>query len=232
MVNVLAVIPARCGSKRLAYKNVRDCGGKPLLVWSIEHAMAARHVTKVLLSTDSPVFAEVGRAAGAEVIDRDPEGSGNEARIEEALLQAVRAQPELPDMVVTLQPTSPIRRPGLIDECIDYLARRYWLASVFTGYDAGVVHHLEEDYQRGRLRRWVSQYGNREIPQQRGALDQCLTEDGSVFVTRTASLLEQNDRRAKPYWVLENEWTPDVDTESDLQVADMMLRARVREEVA
>src|SRR5437773_6397900 len=66
-LEVLALVPARGGSKSMPRKNLREVGGKPMVVHSIEHAHQARTVTRVVLTTDNAEIADVGRKAGAEV---------------------------------------------------------------------------------------------------------------------------------------------------------------------
>src|SRR5207237_5366032 len=75
-VSVLALVPARGGSKGLPRKNLRLLGGKPLVVHAIEAGRAARLVDRVICSTDDPEIAEVARAAGAEVLQRPAELAG------------------------------------------------------------------------------------------------------------------------------------------------------------
>lgn len=227
-MNVYAVIPARGGSVRLYDKNILPCAGKPLLVWSIEAALAAKTVSRVIVSSDSARYRAIAEQHGAIAIDQP--GASHTSRIEAALRYAIKECGE-PDLIVTLQPTSPVRRPGLIDDCVVYLAHRPAIASVFTAYGAGVVYHREEVEPGSML--WVNQFGARRIPQsQEWARDDTyLAEDGSVFVTRVKALLEQDERRAQPSWPIANERTVDVDTAEDFRLAEMMLRARMREEV-
>ena len=64
---VLALIPARSGSKSIPDKNIRIIAGEPLLAYSIEHALASKLITRTIVSTDSPTYAEIARKYGAEV---------------------------------------------------------------------------------------------------------------------------------------------------------------------
>ncbi|MEN9544515.1 MAG: hypothetical protein RLZZ598_1348 [Pseudomonadota bacterium] len=124
-MTVLALIPARGGSKGLPGKNLRPLLGLPLLAHSIEQARRARHVHRVCVSTDDPSIAEAAIQHGAEVIHRPAALSGDSASSESALLHALdvlrgreQAQPEL---VCFLQCTSPVREPGDIDAAIERL---------------------------------------------------------------------------------------------------------------
>lgn len=122
MPEVLAIIPARAGSKGIPGKNLRPLAGKPLLVHTIEHARAASSVSRIVVSTDGAEIAAVARAAGAEVVERPPEISGDVATSESALRHVLDLLAERerysPDVVVFLQCTSPIRRAGDVDAAV------------------------------------------------------------------------------------------------------------------
>lgn len=119
---ILAVIPARGGSKGLPGKNTVLLAGKPLLAHSIEHALAVRGVDRVVVSTDDDRIAEAARGAGADVVERPQELASDAAPSEGALLHAldrvVEEDGHEPDLVLFLQATSPIRRPGCIDRAV------------------------------------------------------------------------------------------------------------------
>ena len=122
MPEVLAIIPARSGSKGIPGKNLRPLAGKPLVVHTIEHARAATRVNRVVVSTDGAEIAEAARRAGAEVVDRPAEIAGDTASSESALRHVLDFLAERerysPDVVVFLQCTSPIRRPDDVDGAI------------------------------------------------------------------------------------------------------------------
>jgi CMP-N,N'-diacetyllegionaminic acid synthase len=113
---VLALIPARGGSKGLPGKNLRLLAGKPLLVWSIEQGLATPEIARVVVSTDDPKVADVARAAGADVpFLRPTEISSDDAPTSAAVIHALdflAARGEKFDAVLLLEPTSPLRAAG------------------------------------------------------------------------------------------------------------------------
>ena len=122
-MKTIAVIPARGGSKGLVNKNIHPVGGLPLLAWTVRQAKASALVDRVFVTTNDAAIASVAREYGAEVIER-PEGiSGDkatsEAAIEHALDTVARDYGLVPDTVVFLQATSPLRLPGDIDRAIE-----------------------------------------------------------------------------------------------------------------
>ena len=123
--DIIAIIPARGGSKRIPGKNLLPLAGRPVLVYSILHAKSARHVREVIVSTDDKAIADVARAHGATVVTRPAGISDDKATSESALLHVLderrRRGLKDPDLVVFLQCTSPVRRAGDIDDAIDAL---------------------------------------------------------------------------------------------------------------
>jgi YrbI family 3-deoxy-D-manno-octulosonate 8-phosphate phosphatase len=120
---ILAIIPARGGSKGLPRKNVRPFNGVPLVGMTIWQALQSKAVSRAVVSTDDGEIGEVALKFGAEVVWRPPEISGDEASSESALLHALDKLKDEeayePDIVAFLQCTSPIRYPGDIDSAIE-----------------------------------------------------------------------------------------------------------------
>ena len=120
---LLALIPARGGSKRLPGKNLRPLGGKPLLVWSIDAAQGIADICDVLVSTDDPAIARVGRESGAYVPWLRPAGLADDvARSADVALHALamyEADRGSVDGLLLLQPTSPFRTRESIQRGIE-----------------------------------------------------------------------------------------------------------------
>ncbi|MFJ9663798.1 cytidylyltransferase domain-containing protein [Streptomyces sp. NPDC101219] len=116
---VLAVIPARGGSKGVPAKNLAPVGGVPLVARAVRACRAARHVTDVVVSTDDPAIADVARRAGAEVVVRPAALSGDTASSEAAVLHALDAHEDTHgapvDVVLLVQCTSPFLSAGDVD---------------------------------------------------------------------------------------------------------------------
>lgn len=122
--SVLAVIAARGGSKGLPGKNILPVGGKPLLAWTIEAARGAACIDRLVLSSDDEAIIAVARAHGCEVpFRRPPELATDEAASIDVVLHALDALPGH-DIVVLLQPTSPLRTAADIDAACARLARK------------------------------------------------------------------------------------------------------------
>jgi hypothetical protein len=126
-MSLLAIIPARGGSKGLPGKNIRPLGGKPLLAYSIEAALSCRHVDRVIVSTESQQIADIATRYGAEVpFLRTAELAGDKANLGQVVnevLWRLAHGGHAPDMHITLLPTSPFRTLGLMDHLCGLLVR-------------------------------------------------------------------------------------------------------------
>ncbi len=124
--NILGVVGARSGSKSIPHKNIRPLMGKPLMSWIIEAARRSPLVSRVVLSTDSPEYQEVGRRFGAEApFLRPAELASDTASDIDYLAHAVQwlEQNEnwKPDIILRLPPTTPLCKTETIDACIQLL---------------------------------------------------------------------------------------------------------------
>lgn len=116
-MSAIAIIPARGGSKGIPGKNIVDFAGLPLIHWTIEAALNSGRFQRVLVSTDADDIARAAREAGAEVMMRPDEISGDTAASISAVLHAL--QHYRADTVALLQPTSPLRTAEDIAACLD-----------------------------------------------------------------------------------------------------------------
>lgn len=123
-MNAVAFIFARGGSKGLPGKNIRPLNGKPLIAWSIEHALAVKRINRVIVSTDSDEIAVLARQYGAEVpFMRPAELAGDNSQEWLAWRHALNYLKEstgvLPEVMVSIPTTAPLRLPIDIENCLD-----------------------------------------------------------------------------------------------------------------
>lgn len=127
-MKAVAFIFARGGSKGLPGKNIRPLGGKPLIVWAIEHALAVKRIARVIVSTDSEQIASVAREHGAEVPFIRPAELARDDSPEwlawrHALQYLLETESVLPDAMVSVPTTAPLRLPLDIENCLDEFAK-------------------------------------------------------------------------------------------------------------
>ncbi len=125
-MNALAIIPAREGSKSVPHKNIRLIGGKPMLAHSIDHAKQSKYINRIIVSTDSEEYAEIGKEYGAEVPFLRPAEFATDTSLDydvfhHALTWLKDIEGYVPDVVVQLRPTYPIRDVRDIDNMIRIL---------------------------------------------------------------------------------------------------------------
>ena len=120
-MRILALIPARGGSKGIPKKNLRLMNGKPLIAYAIENAKKSKYIKDVFVTTDSKEIEEVSKVYGAAVIKRDNELSSDlDPVIYHAMLEAEKETGKFYDAVITLQPTSPLLNVDTLDSAIEY----------------------------------------------------------------------------------------------------------------
>lgn len=219
----IAIVPARGSSKGLPLKNLLPLDGEPLLVHTLRAAQNARSLTRVIVSTEDERIAAVSEQYGAELVVRPVELAADESPTEDALihvLETLRSRGEpLPDYVVTLEPTSPLRTPGLIDACVEL--------AVAERADA-VLTVAETRSCLGRLEGTRFRYLQPGQPRRRQLREPLYEESSTVYVTRTAHLLATRSVLAEPLLavVAPEEEAVDINTSFDLVVAEALMRAR------
>lgn len=165
---ILGLIPARGGSKGIPGKNIKIMHGKPLIVWSIEKGLKSRLIDRLVVSTDSEEIARIARAAGAEVIMRPVELATDTASTQDVMVHAL--QHYSADTLVLLQPTSPYRSDGLIDDCIEE-----FLQGDFDSLATGFICDYKE-------------YGKNTLPRQQ--IQGFFYDDGNVYVIKADKILK------------------------------------------
>lgn len=126
MRKILAIIPARAGSKSIPHKNIRPLLGKPLMAYSIEHALQSKHINRVIVSTDDEHYAEIAREYGAEAPFLRPADISADTSVDlgffiHALDWLDKNENYIPEICVQLRPTHPVRNPDDIDKMITML---------------------------------------------------------------------------------------------------------------
>lgn len=222
---ILALIPARGGSKGIKDKNIIDLCGKPLIAYSIECGLQSKYIDAVVVTTDSEKIAEVSRQYGARVpFLRPAEYAQDTSTTLEAVLHGVKALKEMGesyDVHVLLQPTQPLRTSEDVDKAIEaYFANgEEDLISVSPVSEHPVLMRtIGED---GRLRPLL----DRAITIRRQDMPPYYRLDGCIYINSMERLDENTNFAANsvPY-VMPPERAVDIDELLDLQVAEYYLK--------
>jgi CMP-N-acetylneuraminic acid synthetase len=154
---ILGLIPARGGSKGILKKNIKSIAGKPLISWTIEAARKSTMLDRIVVSTDSKEIADIAARDGADTLIRPDYLATDEADTLDVMIHALKEIPS--DTLVLLQPTSPIRKDGLIDECIsEFLAGNY--DSLATGFMCQYIEYGKNDLRRQDIEGFFYDDGN------------------------------------------------------------------------
>ncbi|MBU1499241.1 acylneuraminate cytidylyltransferase family protein [Patescibacteria group bacterium] len=123
---ILAVIPARSGSKSIKDKNIKPLAGRPLMAWSIKAGLACKQIDEVVVSTDSDKYAQLAKFYGAEALIRPKElasDASNSIFTSQHAVKEVEKSGEKVDIVIELEPTSPLRLLKDIEKCLDMIRK-------------------------------------------------------------------------------------------------------------
>lgn len=178
---ILAIIPARSGSKGIRKKNVKLLLNRPLLVWTIEQAKLSNHISRIFVSTDDEEIAQIARQNGVEVpFLRPSEFAQDSSPTIDAIIHALdcfEQEGERFDIIVLLEPTSPLRKDDDIDRAIEtflensssssslvsvgevHLENPYIMKKIDNGYITPIIHMDQSFHQRQQLPKCYFPYG-------------------------------------------------------------------------
>lgn len=225
-VRVIALIPARRGSKGVPRKNTRVIGGRPLVEWTIEAALHSHTVSAVVVTSDDPEILEIAQRMGVDLtIDRPVELASDDALMIDVIdhaLSCVEPAVSEDDVVVLLQPTSPLRMSTHIDEAVRVMFSRE--ADAVVGiceveHSPLLMNELPEDLSmKGFLRPEV-------IRANRQALPVHYRVNGAVYVGGVAYVLENRGfiGDATMAYVMPQRSSVDIDSEYDMEIASCLL---------
>lgn len=220
---ILAIIPARGGSKGISRKNIQILGGKPLIVWPIELAKSISAIERIIVSSDDDEIMSIARKNGAEVLFKRPKSlSKNSTPTLPVLQHAInflkKSEGYKPDIVLLMYPTTPFLRKERVIEGINFLNKE----------------NIESVVGVRKVRGFLWKSGNKNklfpfyprIRKNRQYFNKLYEEAGNIYFNRIDVLLKGmivNPNKCQPIFV-EDEEMLDIDTAEDLQKACNMLK--------
>ena len=228
-MNVLAIIPARSGSKGVPNKNARLLGGKPLIAYSIEQAQSSIFIRDIIVSTDSEEIGEMAKRFGAQVpFIRPAHLSSDTAKSIDVVIHAVeflKEQGKNYDAVILLQPTSPFREVSLIDSAITQFSSSDMdsLVSVSQVPYEYNPHWVYEINENGFLSLAT---GEKQIIPRRQDLPQAFHRDGNIYISSVEVLLKKRSFYGEKLGFIEtkSEINVNIDTMDDWDEAERFLK--------
>ena len=233
----LGIIPARSGSKSIPGKNLYPVAGKPLLAYTIEAAQESRSLSRCILSTNDPEIAQFARSHGVEVPFLRPAALAEESTptlpvITHALEWLASHEASEPDIIVLLQPTSPLRKGWHIDEAVQRL--------IDSGADSVVsVSEVPGQYnphwQFALEGEWLRVFTGEPLPQlvpRRQDLPLTYTRNGALYVFWRRTLQKQGSiyGQCALAYVMPRGFSVNIDSMLDIALAEELLgQSRLKE---
>ena len=189
MTDALAIALARAGSKGLPRKNVLDVAGRPCVAWTLDAAMTAERVSRVVLSTDDADAGEIARAMGVEVVERPASLAADDATVDAAARHAAGAIGG--DPIVILYANVPVRPVGLIDRAVELLVESG--ADSVQSYARVGKHHpwwTARIGERGEVSPWEGEVLNHGVYRRQDLPAAYVPDGGVIALTRRALMLE------------------------------------------
>lgn len=232
---VIAIIPARGGSKGLPYKNIKNLLGKPLIAWTIEVAKQVEEIDRIFVSTDDEKIAAVSEKYGVKVIKRPDELAQDHSLavdVVKHVISYLHLNRDEKTIIVYLEPTSPLRNKEDIVKCLQLLADdKNDFATVATFKEADL-----NPYRAWKMKNDIPETFLRDanpwLPRQK--LPKVYQLNGSVYTFYTSVITEdaQHFFSGKIGAVLApKERSIDIDDEIDFLFAEMILRRRDSDEI-
>lgn len=217
-MKILAIIPARAGSKGIPGKNIKVTGGKPLIVWTIEAAKRCEQIDRIVVSSDSDEILNVAEKYGAEKLKRPIALAADEARSEPVVTHAIQMLAEngyAPDLAIYLQPTSPLRTTENLNEAIKFFIEKK--ADALISVEGGDNKILKAFIaQPDGFMRGIS---NNDFPfMNRQSLPDVFVPNGAIYIIRVDNFLRNPSffaEKTVPFMMTKEE-SIDLDTYEDI----------------
>jgi len=225
---IIAIIPARRGSKGLPGKNVRLLNNKPLIYYTIREALRSKFLDRIIVSTDDKEITELAKVYGAEVIARPADLAKDDTPSLPVFQHAIRYLEEVehyhPDVIVILQPTSPLRTV----EDVDGVVEKFLQTDCDSVVSVCKVECPPQWMYILKVDRLQPVIKGREKIIRRQDAPEVYRLNGAVYVTHRDVIMKQNtvmgnDTRA---YIMPVERSIDIDTEVDFQLADVLIREK------
>ncbi len=212
-MKILAVIPARAGSKGIPNKNIRIINGKPLIYYAINNALNSKYITDVIVTSDSESVRIIATQMGAKCKVRDEELCGDDITLDSVIYDAIPKDVDW-DYIVTMQPTSPTLKTETLDNAIKYIIDNN-LDTVISAINAPHLSWIEKDGKK------IPNYKERL---NRQYLPPYYLETGAFVISKNNIITEKTRIGPKVdiYEVSESE-SQDIDNFADLQSASLTL---------
>jgi len=223
-LKILAIIPSRGGSVEIPRKNIIRVDGEPLQHHTIKAALNAKMITRTIVSTDDNEIAKHAKKMGAEVMKRQRKYATNESLIEPAIRDILdtlkKTEKYIPNLIVLLQNTSPLRKSNHIDECIQKMIKNNY-DSIFSCSDSKALV-----WQKNGSELKPITYDSDNRKQRQDIANKQFLENGAIYVTKYKNFIKSNNRISGKigYYKMESEFSYEIDKEHDLLAVEQIFK--------
>lgn len=226
---ILAIIPARAGSKGIKDKNIIDLNGKPLIAYSIEAGLSSKYIDKVVVTTDGEQIADVARKYGADVPFLRPNNLASDtSKTIDAVIHCIEElnkYNEEYDYMVLLQPTQPLRQSWHIDEAIELILEK----------DEDALVSVSKVNDHPILMRTIDENGHTK-----NLLQECSTKrrqdfpnyykvNGAIYINKINENLNSNTslNDNELAYIMDSKYDVDIDELLDLHIAELVMKKKL-----
>lgn len=221
-MKVLVIIPARGGSKGVPKKNIKILGDKPLIAHAIDCAKASNKATRIIVSTDSEEIAEVAKQFGSEVILRPEDLATDTSNVVTAVSHVYQELQEDFEIIVLLQPTSPLRTAADLDNIITMFENDKNTDGVISVVPMDDLHPARM-YNLGENNALIP-FLNEGETARRQDLQPVYYRNGCFYAVRTSAFFKENSFMVahKKAYVMKADWLANIDTPRDFKIAEIL----------
>lgn len=224
---ILAIIPARGGSKGLPGKNIKTLAGKPLIGWTIEEAKKSKYIDRLIVSSDDDEIISVAKNFDVEIpFKRPAELAKDNSSSSEVVIHALKKINNSYDYFILLQPTSPLRKSEHIDEAIELCYNSNSTSCVAI---TEISKPLEWMYNLDNSNYLLPLINNKI--QRRQDAKKIFALNGSIYIVRTNEFIESNKfmtERTVGY-LMDKKSSTDIDDITDFNIAEYLLLKQIKE---
>ncbi len=221
-MRVLAIIPARGGSKGIPRKNLRLLNGRPLISYAIDNALKSKYITDIYVTSDDDEILTISKKLGAKIHKRDKNLAKDETTLDPVIFNAYQDIKEMEgqdyDLIITMQPTSPLLRVESIDKALEKMTKERDIDTIISAKDDT---HLSWRFENGKYLPNYKERVNRQY------LTPTFTETGGFLITRK-EIITENSRigREVELYILNSLESIDIDTYEDWNLCEYYLKRK------
>ncbi len=223
---IIGIIPARGGSKGIPRKNIIRIAGKPLIAWTIESAQKSRFLSRIIVSSDDSEILFVAKKYNAEIIKRPKKYATDRISIEATIIHALdylkRKEKYIPDIIIILQPTSPLRTSDDIDKAIKFFIKNK--AGAMISIMEGDNKYLKSFFMEKWILRGIV---NNKFPfTNRQALPKIYMPNGALYIIREKEFRKNKGLFSKRTFgfIMDKERSIDLDNSEDVPAIETFLK--------